>query len=254
LVLLNGWAESGGVWPSAWLRRLECDFRVIRIDQRGSGWSRCAPAPFTIADLADDVRDVMGACGVDRATVLGYSMGGMVAQELAIRHPWRVERLVLVATVPPAPAKVLASYPYPFPAGELLSAIVSGIGFEKLVRMIGRAAADGFADAHPELIGEMVVHMLDPATPRQMVIAQGRAIGCWHGSRRLGRIAAPTVVVQGELDRVVPRENALRLSRLIPAAEYVELPDVGHLVVLEAGDEMLRLLGHDLTPALAVAA
>jgi 3-oxoadipate enol-lactonase len=89
LVLLNGWSASGLAWPRSWIRRLGASFRVIRVDNRGSGWSRHAPTPFTMADLADDVADVLDAEGVERATVLGLSMGGMIAQELALRAPDR---------------------------------------------------------------------------------------------------------------------------------------------------------------------
>src|ERR1700756_4005053 len=109
LLLLNGWTASGLAWPEAWLHRLEESYDVIRIDNRGTGWSRSAPSPFTIADLAEDSRGVLKACGVDRATVLGVSMGGMIARELAIRHSEIVARLVLVATMPPTPAQTPAS-------------------------------------------------------------------------------------------------------------------------------------------------
>jgi 3-oxoadipate enol-lactonase len=109
LLLLNGWSASGLVWPESWLARLEERYRVIRIDNRGTGWSRSAPYPFTIADMADDARDVLRACRIDRAAVLGQSMGGMIAQELAIKHSEFVDKLVLAATRPPAPAYIAPS-------------------------------------------------------------------------------------------------------------------------------------------------
>jgi pimeloyl-ACP methyl ester carboxylesterase len=76
LVLVNGWAACGAVWPRAWVRSLRERFRVITLDNRGSGWSRYAETPFTMEDLAGDVRDVLDAAGEARATVLGISMGG----------------------------------------------------------------------------------------------------------------------------------------------------------------------------------
>ena len=86
VLLINGWSASGIAWPAAWLDELTGRYRVIRLDNRGTGWSRTAPTPFTIGDLADDARDVLKAAGVRRARVLGLSMGGMIAQELALRH------------------------------------------------------------------------------------------------------------------------------------------------------------------------
>jgi pimeloyl-ACP methyl ester carboxylesterase len=109
LVLLNGFAASGLLWPASWVRELELGYRVIRIDNRGTGWSRDAPAPFTITELADDVAAVLDDLGYESATVLGLSMGGMIAQEFAIRYPQRVDRLYLVSTIAPAPASTPAT-------------------------------------------------------------------------------------------------------------------------------------------------
>jgi pimeloyl-ACP methyl ester carboxylesterase len=240
LLLINGWTASGLAWPTAWLRRLESCFRVIRIDNRGTGWSRCAPAPFSIGDMADDARDVLLACGADRAAVLGTSMGGMVAQELALRHPGCVERLILVGTVPPTPARVESGYPYPILA--LHSMLVRGESLSEPTGILARSAADGFADAHPDLIDELVSQMARRATPRALALMQARAIGSWHGPGRLTRVSVPTTVVQGAEDRLVPVANGIRLSRLIRNAEYVELPGVGHLVAQEAGDELFRVV------------
>ncbi len=114
LLLLNGWTASGLTWPGAWLETLQRQFRVVRIDNRGTGFSRTAPAPFTMSELADDAADVLAATGARSATVLGSSMGGMIAQELAIRRRDAVERLILVASRPPAPAHLAARSPAMF--------------------------------------------------------------------------------------------------------------------------------------------
>src|SRR5687768_1937706 len=77
VLVINGWSASGLAWPKSWRAELEQRYRVIRFDNRGSGWSRGAPQPFTVGDLADDARDVFAAAGVTQARVLGLSMGGM---------------------------------------------------------------------------------------------------------------------------------------------------------------------------------
>ena len=84
LVLINGWSASGLAWPRAWIRQLERDYRVIRVDNRGSGYSRFAPTPFTMADLADDIAAVLDEVDTASAIVAGMSMGGMIAQEFAV--------------------------------------------------------------------------------------------------------------------------------------------------------------------------
>jgi pimeloyl-ACP methyl ester carboxylesterase len=240
LLLLNGWTASGLVWPGAWLDRLRQHYRVIRVDHRGTGWSRRAPSPFTIADLADDAAAVLRASVAEPTLVLGYSMGGMVAQELAVRQPDLDSGLVLVGTRPPTPAHLpadraaLAAAMPPPAAGQAVA--------DHLRATWARLAAPGFADANPQVMEELVGQILRRPTPHPCVIAQVRAIAAWHGPALCDRIAVPTVVVHGTLDPLTPVGNGMRLARLIPDADYVELPGVGHLVVHEAGDALIDVL------------
>jgi 3-oxoadipate enol-lactonase len=240
LLLLNGLSASGLVWPDAWLRRLEERYQVIRVDNRGSGWSRSAPSPFTIGDLAEDAWNVLQACGVERATVLGLSLGGVTAQELAIRYPEAVDRLVLVATRPPTPAQIpsrsealLALARTPQPDTDPRDFFLS---------IWGDLAAPGFAAGHPEVMDELVNQITRRISPRSGLLNQGRASYSWHDPARLRRITAATTVVHGDRDPLIPVGNGMRLARLIPNASYVELPEVGHLVPQEAGDALLRIL------------
>jgi 3-oxoadipate enol-lactonase len=240
LLLLNGWTASGLAWPETWLRRLEESYDVIRIDNRGTGWSRSAPSPFTIADLADDAREVLDASDIDRAAVLGISMGGMIAQELAIRHSQIVEKLVLVATRPPTPAHTQM--------GRLVFRLIFGRPprdrplREFFVTTWAQTTGDGFAAAHPEVFDELGDQIMQRITPRSGLINQMRAIMSWHGPQRLRRIRAPTVIVHGDQDPLIAVDNGRGLARLMPAARYVELAGVGHLVAHEAGDILIRAL------------
>ena len=240
LLLLNGWTASGLAWPQAWLRRLEKTYDVIRIDNRGTGWSRSAPWPFTIVDLADDARDVLRACGSDRAAVLGISMGGMIAQELAIRHSDIVERLVLAATRPPTPAHTPMSR-------DALRLAMSRPGPDQplrefIVRTWAQTTGDGFAAAHPEALDELGDQIMQRISPRSGRFNQIRAIMSWHGPQRLSRVAVPATVVHGDQDPLIGVDNGRRLAQLIPCAQYVELAGVGHLVAHEAGDVLIAAL------------
>jgi 3-oxoadipate enol-lactonase len=240
LLLLNGWTASGLAWPEAWLRRLEEGYDVIRIDNRGTGWSRSAPSPFTIADLAADARDVLKACGIDRATVLGISMGGMIAQELAIRHSEIVEKLVLVATMPPTPAHT------PMSRGALGLTLSRPLRDRPLreffVTTWAQTTGTGFAAAHPEVFDELGDQIMRRITPRSGLVNQARAIMSWHGPGRLQRVSAPTTIVHGDQDPLIAVDNGRRLAQLIPAATYVELAGVGHLVTHEAGETLIGVL------------
>ena len=238
LLLVNGYTASGLVWPEIWVRQLEDRYHVIRIDNRGTGGSRSAPRPYTIDELADDARDVLRACDIERATVLGFSMGGMIAQELAIRHHEMVDKLVLVATRPPAPAQIP---PHGDAYALLLRRPPPGADMREFLTAVwGQTAAENFAADHPDVIDEIVTQLMCQITTRGNVSHQARAIAAWHGAARLGRLAVPTTIVHGNRDRLIPIGNGIRLAQLIPGANYVELPGVGHLVPHEAGDDLLR--------------
>ena len=130
-----------------------------------------------------------------------------------------------------APLAALLARPAP---GQELADFFAG--------MWGHLTAEGFAASHPDIVEELVSQLLQRVTPRRAVLDQARAMAAWHGPGRLRRLSVPTTVVHGSRDPLVPVGNGMRLARLIPGAEYVELPGVGHLVPHEAGDALLRVL------------
>jgi 3-oxoadipate enol-lactonase len=241
LVLVNGWSASGLAWPRSWVRELEDSFRVIRVDNRGSGYSRFAPTPFTMNDMADDVAAVLDAVEADRAIVAGMSMGGMIAQEFAFRHPQRLSGLVLIATRPPAPA-----YAIPKAGSVMIDLMGSPRKGETLAtyftRLWSTATGTGFAQREPEAIAELVRQIVERPTPRVMLMHQLRAVTGWGHAQRLREIEAPAAVVHGTEDRLIDVVNGQRLAAMIPDARYVELDGVGHLPPLEAPDQLLDVI------------
>jgi pimeloyl-ACP methyl ester carboxylesterase len=240
LILINGFAASARMWPRAWLRRLERRFRVVTLDNRGSGFSRFVATPFSIADMADDAARVMADAELSEAVVFGISMGGMVAQELALRHPQLVTSLVLAATRPPNPAFQPPSLQTrwrmvqpPRPGTSL------GAHFD---RLWSYSTAPGFPEAHPAVMAEVTRQSLERPMPRALMLHQSRAMAAWGHSERLRAISAPTVVVHGALDRLCPPANGRRVSELIPDARYVELAGVGHLIPQERPEALVRLI------------
>jgi pimeloyl-ACP methyl ester carboxylesterase len=232
IVFLNGWTASGLVWPRELIDAFERDHRVIRIDNRGSGWSRHAPRPYTIDDLALDARGIIDDLGLGPATVVGLSMGGMIAQQLALRWPDRVAHLVLLATRPPSPEDTLAP---PDVTASLLSSPPPGVPLRRFLRDgWATVTGPGFAAAHPERIEEMAASIARRPTPRFALLDQARAFAAWSGAERLRRLAVSTTVVHGSDVPLIPVRNGMRIAQLVPGARYVELPSVGHLVPYEA--------------------
>jgi pimeloyl-ACP methyl ester carboxylesterase len=190
--------------------------------------------------MADDARGVLQACGVDRAVVLGLSMGGMIAQELAIRHGGLVEKLVLAATRPPTPA-------YVAPGAEMFRLMLSQPPQnmtlpEFFTATWAQTTGGGFATHNPATMAELAGQITQRITPRSGVLNQARAIVAWHGVERLRHIDVATTVLHGERDPLIPIENGKRLAKLIPSATYVQLPWIGHLLAHEAGDALLEVL------------
>jgi 3-oxoadipate enol-lactonase len=236
LVLLNGYGAAGTAWPLGWQRALRTRHRVITPDLRGSGRSRFSQTPFSIADLADDVVAVLDQAEVERACVLGLSMGGMVAQEVALRAPDRVVGLVLAGSRPPVPRftrpPLRSSLQLLLPAGP-------GSTLADFYRRLWTSAtAPGFAERHTDLIDELVAQTLDAPTSRRMLRHQVAAMMAWGHAERLAEIAVATAVVHGQVDAFSPVANGRALAELIPGATYDEVPDVGHLLPLEAPDRL----------------
>jgi pimeloyl-ACP methyl ester carboxylesterase len=241
LVLLNGWSASGLAWPRAWVRALEADFRVIRIDNRGTGYSRFAPTPFTMADMADDVAAVLDHVEVGVAVVLGMSMGGMIAQEVAFRHPDRLAGLVLVSTRAPAPVVAI-----PEAAGMMLDLLAPQRKGESLrtymTRLWTSTTGPGFSERNPEAMAELVEQIVERPTPRALMMHQLRAVHGFGHAKRLCSITAPTAVVHGTDDAIVNVANGRVLAELIPSATYIELEGVGHLPPVEAPERLLEAI------------
>lgn len=248
LLLIMGHAGTMAAWDPAFVTALALrGHRVTMFDNRGAGLSSGPVDPeLTIAGLADDAAGLLDALGVDRADVLGWSMGGYVAQELALRHPGRVRSLVLVATDAGGADEAPAS-----PDARVVLDQTSPSD-EALVRIsfpptdAGRAAAVGWmtrVGMQPGARPEWFV------VPPEVVAAQSHAEGPgWAapgmGTRdRLGRMSVPTLVVAGAEDVVCPVENSRALADGIPGALLRVYEGCGHAVLFHDPERVARDVG-----------
>lgn len=225
LVLLHGLGGDRGFW-SAETAAFRDDFRVLTLDLRGSGTAASAGGGHTVADLADDVCAVLDAAGVDAAHVLGFSMGGLVAQSLAVRHPGRVDRLVLASTYAvmnpqarmflDAVRDVVLAHGSMAPVFPLVLPWLLSVGFL----------------ADPENAGWAEVPD-DDGEPPAGWLAQYAAQRAFDGRAGLGLVRARTLVLAGAEDRLVTTADAEVLAVGIPGAVALTFAGAGHLVNVE---------------------
>lgn len=234
-VLVHGLGYARWGW-GPFADRLAERSRLVLLDNRGIGDSDVPDGPYTASAMAEDVVAVLDGAGIDRAHVVGSSLGGMIAQELAISHPDRVERLVLLSTTPGGED----AHPMPEVTRRLIAEMPGMAPEEALRRAVANALSPATVAARPELVDEIVALRLaapqDPAGWR----AQAHAGVTYDGGGRLGRIVAPTLVLHGTDDVVVDPANARVLVERIPAARELLVDGLGHLPFWE---DPVRLAG-----------
>jgi len=241
LLLINGLGSD----HSEWLHQIPAfapRFRVVVFDNRGTGKSDVPPGPYTTAEMADDAAALLRFLGIEKSHVLGVSFGGMIAQEVALRHPGRVEGLVLGCT---GPGGELAVRPSP-EAMAVFASAGSGDAETDLRRMLPFLYTDACIRERPEEVEGFVRRRLGSPTPPEGYAAQLSAAVTHDASSRLGEIRARTLVITGDADRLVHWENSLRMAGRIPNAKLVVLPGAPHRLFAETADafnrEVLRFL------------
>jgi pimeloyl-ACP methyl ester carboxylesterase len=245
MLLLQGLGGNSLHWGGGFLSALEDMFELVLYDHRGAGRSGPLTAECTIAALAGDAAALLDALAIDSAHVVGISMGGMVAQELALAHPERVRTLTLGCTFPGGPEAKMTDMAV---VSMLAEAVLSGDG-ERATRagyevMIApEYAAD---PANYALYAEVAA--LYPA-PLPVLMAQLQAIGGHDTSARLAGIQAPTLVVHGTADRLMESVNGELLARLIPGARLELLDGAGHMFFWEQPERSAQLVREHVASA-----
>lgn len=251
LVLVMGYAGSSDAWPMRFLSRLEKSFQLITLDNLGTGRS---PQPreataYSVAGMADDVAEVVEAAGLRDFHLLGYSLGGCIALEYAMRPRARAPRsLVLMSTT--AGGKLYVS-----PGEATLSALATPRGetlwdlFLSTWRLC--FSPEGLA-RHDAELREIFEQAAARLTPRRAMLGQLKAYREFDSTGDIGQIAVPTLVLTGEGDRLAPAENSRALARLIRGSQLLELPGVEHAPHIEAREVVARALEEFcLTPSRA---
>jgi pimeloyl-ACP methyl ester carboxylesterase len=238
ILLIAGAAQSMVWWEAELCRRLAGGGRhVVRYDHRDTGRSSASPASrptYSADDFADDPRRILHGLGVEAAHVVGLSMGGGLAQVLAVRHPGLVQTVTLVATSPAAPVD---GPPLPGPAGQLTAAFsdprpepdwndrAAVLDYRVEIER-PFAGGLGFDEARTRRLAALEV---DRTTDLAASLTNHFLLGdAWPAGATLADITAPALVLHGTTDPLFPLEHGRALARALPHAVLVELPGVGH--------------------------
>lgn len=213
-------------------------FRVISFDNRCVGRTEQPQKPFTIADMADDTAALLDALGVESAHVFGVSLGGMVAQELVLRHPAKVRRLVLACTHA-GPRTATRS---PDWAVQIFNESRDMPRSAALRHSIPLLFAKKTVAERPEFVDETLAVMEKNNQPKTSYLLQLGAVMQHDTADRLSQITHPTLIMTGTEDTLVDPGNSRFIARAIPGARLLEFEDSGHVFFTEIAPEVNKVL------------
>ena len=237
LLFVMGFTGSRHTWLG-FPERFARDHRVITFDNRGAGETTVTPGPYSIAGLAHDALGLLDALSLPRAVVIGVSMGGMIAQEMALLAPSRVERLVLGCTHFGGATQHL---PEPDVLQRFTEVGKRGAG-ETIRRLLEINFSHAYQQAHPELIDELITYGLAHKMSPIGFFGQMAAIGMHDTEARLGGMSIPTLVLSGTKDQLIPVENARAVAARIPHARLALLKGAGHMFWVEQPEAAERAI------------
>ncbi len=246
LLLIQGMTANRLAWGRPFSSLLEESFDVISFDNRGIGLSSPAIEAFSIAEMAADTAALLEALEIESAHVLGISMGGMIAQELALAHPERLRSLTLGCTYCGGPGSQLMD---PDDFQSLAEAMSSGEAERVYRAMWELNVSPAFAadEGNYEQFTAMTEAL--PAS-RKTIAFQLQAIAAHDTNARLPNLTTPTLVVHGTVDRVLGYPNGPLIASLIPGARLETFEDVGHMFWWEQPQRSAELIReHALAPA-----
>lgn len=226
LVLVNGYAATAADWDPGFLSELASSFELICPDNRGVGRSQFGDPgePLTIDALAGDHEQLLDTLELESAPIVGWSMGGFVAQRLAVRAPARVEALALLSTDPGGAAAALAA-----PAVWAALTDHSGTPRQQASRLISLLFPPDLAPEIDRQFGELVAQARAELSP-QVLSAQEAAMAVWHEEEqaRPESVSPPVLAAHGGEDLVIPPENLDALAARWPGCRVERFAGGGH--------------------------
>lgn len=235
LVLINGCGSNSSSWFLE-IPTFSQEFQVVTFDNRGTGQSDKPDIPYTMEMMAGDVAGLLEAIGIDAAHIYGVSMGGMIAQEFALRYSQKVISLILGCTNCGGRHTII-------PDAEVMTFLFDEERMKRLTPEEGARESlpflfsQEFIDNNPDIVEQFIANLVEYPTPLHGYQRQAYAIIGHDTYDRLPQIQAPTMIIAGTADRLVPVQNSRLLASRIPDAKLVILQNMGHGYLVEAADE-----------------
>ena len=243
LLILNGLAATIADWDPSFIDRIASASELVLLDNRGIGASTDDGAPFDIAKLAADTAQAIKTLDLGAPSVLGWSMGGFIAQTLALDHPNCVHKLILLSTDPGGADAELCS-----PTVRAQLADMSGTPHEQARRLLFLLFPKDVAESIYREFGDMVAAARAQLAP-ELVHRQSVAMDSWHRDGvgdRLRKLRAITLVASGTEDIVIPPSNALALVNAIPGAWLARFSGGGHAFMAQYPRQLADLINEFL--------
>ena len=238
LVLIMGYRLNSSAWPPEFVEALAQRFTVVLFDNRGSGLSDKPVSGYALSNMAEDVRALMDHLGMEQANVLGYSMGGAVAQELACRHPERLRSLILCATLCGGRKSVYAA-----PSVIAVMRDLDGLDPAEAARRIWDVTYEArYLAANRDRVEHQMQREIQNPTPLHAADLQFQAFADFDIADMLPSLRIPSLIVTGDSDMLIPSRNSEILARLIPGARLEVFAGCGHRLFWESTDRCINLI------------
>jgi len=246
ILFIAGTSQTKDAWEPTLLSQLAANnHTVIVFDNRGMGETTVGTKPFSIEQFANDTAGLLDALQIERADVLGASLGSFVAQELALNYPQKVDKLILHATYCGGDEAVYAS-------GQALEKVMILSSAEVLQNMTAEEQAMVLAqimfstewlEGHPEILDRVIQLAPSRSATPEIVAQQGLASATWRGScDRLSNITQPTLLIVGDQDVVLPAANSVMMAQRIPDSWLVIIQGTGHGMMLQVPNEFSAIV------------
>ena len=247
ILFISGTSQTKDAWEPTLLSQLAAtNHTVIVFDNRGMGETTVGTQPFSIEQFANDTAGLLDALQIEKADVIGASLGSFVAQELALNYPQKVDRLILHATYCGGNEAIYASGQAAERAMILSSAeVLQNMTAEEQAMVLAQIMfPPEWLEEHPEILNTTVIELAPSrsATP-EIIAQQGLASGTWKGScDRLASITQPTLLIVGDQDVLLPAANAIMMAQRIPNSWLVIIQGTGHGMAWQVPNEFSAIV------------